>query len=305
MRIDRLSPTQAPSCIEQFHSVTGWGLDAVELNCTLQAEGPLPPGCVAVVLILRANGSSLCGVKAEDGAVVVFPPGTTVAANVIPGFSCVGATVPASVWAAAQSIESGIVTERRPDHVSIRRLPAGCLAAIERQLDRTIVQLRAAEGDASAVMNEHVNLLARSFADGADAARSNRGAAKTHLRQARRARDWIHAHIDDAIRIADLCAALGTSRRQLEYAFRGTFDVSPREYIYALRLNQIRRALLRREKNEVSVTDIALLYGVTHLGRFAAGYRDLFGELPSQTRKSPRADMGLVSFSRSPRPQEN
>src|SRR5215471_10655930 len=42
MRIDRLSPTRAPSRLEQFHSMTGWGLDAVELNCTLQAEGPLP-----------------------------------------------------------------------------------------------------------------------------------------------------------------------------------------------------------------------------------------------------------------------
>src|SRR5262245_356690 len=264
--------------------MAGWGLDAVELNCTLQAEGPLPTGCGAVVLIFRANGSSLCGVKAEDGAVVEFPPGTTVSANIIPGFSCVGATIPASAWAAAQSVESGIVTERQSDHVCIRRLPAGHLAAIERQLDRTIVQLRAAKEDASAVMNEHVSLLARSLADGASEARSSRGAARNHVRQARRAQDWIHAHIDDAIRIADLCAALGTSRRHLEYAFRGTFDVSPHEYINALRLNQIRRALLRPEMNELSITDIALLYGVTHLGRFAASYRDLFGELPSQTR---------------------
>jgi len=285
MMIDRLSPSGAPSRLEQFQSMAGWGLDVAKLHCRLRAQGPLAPGCVAILLILRANGSSLCGVKTEDGAVVVIPPGTTLAANVISGFSYVGTTVPASVWAAAQSIESGIVGERRPDHVSMHRLPAERLAAIERQLRRSIVQLRAAEGDPSAVMSEHVGLLARAFADCAGEARSNRRATNSHLHQARLAQDWIHAHIDDAIRIVDLCAVLGTSRRQLEYSFRSTFDVSPHEYIQFLRLNEIRRALLKREMDELSITDIAFMYGVSHLGRFAASYRELFGELPSQTRK--------------------
>jgi len=134
-------------------------------------------------------------------------------------------------------------------------------------------------------MSEHVALLARAIADCAGEARSNRRATKSHLHQARLAQDWIHAHFNDAIRIVDLCAVLGTSRRQLEYSFRSTFDVSPHEYIQFLRLNEIRRALLKRGMDELSITDIALLYGVTHLGRFAASYRRLFGELPSQTRR--------------------
>jgi len=133
MMIDRLSPSGAPSRLEQFQSMAGWGVDVAKLHCRLHAQGPLAPGCVAIVLILRANGSSLCGVKTEDGAVVVIPPGTTLAANVISGFSYVGTTVPASVWAAAQSIESGIVTERQPDQVSMRRLPSERLTAIERR----------------------------------------------------------------------------------------------------------------------------------------------------------------------------
>jgi len=284
MRIDRLSPTRAPSRLEQFHSMTGWGLDAAELHCRLYAEGPVTPGCVAIVFIFRANGSSLCGIKTEDRTVVVIPPGTTLAASVIPGFSYVGTTIPTSAWEVAQSVESGTVTECRSDHVSMRRLPLARFAAVERQLKRSILQLRAAEENPSVVLGEHVALLARAFADCAGDAQSGR-ATKSRLRQARLAQDWIHARISDTIRIVDLCAVLGTSRRKLEYSFRSTFDVSPHEYIQFLRLNEIRRALLKREMDGLSITDIALLYGVTHLGRFSASYRELFGELPSETRK--------------------
>jgi AraC-like DNA-binding protein len=32
-----------------------------------------------------------------------------------------------------------------------------------------------------------------------------------------------------------------------------------------------------------NVTEVALNYGFTHLGRFSADYRKMFGELPSET----------------------
>jgi transcriptional regulator GlxA family with amidase domain len=72
------------------------------------------------------------------------------------------------------------------------------------------------------------------------------------------------------------------SRRELEYAFRTVFDESPRAYLQSLRLNAIRRAL-RSTRTCEPVTRIAFDHGVTHLGRFSAQYRRLFGELPSET----------------------
>lgn len=93
----------------------------------------------------------------------------------------------------------------------------------------------------------------------------------------------MHERLEENIRVEDVCLALNVSRRELEYAFRTVQDQSPRDYLQTLRLNAIRRVLLRMEKRDSSIVDIAQAHGMSHLGRFAAHYRALFGESPSVT----------------------
>jgi transcriptional regulator GlxA family with amidase domain len=50
------------------------------------------------------------------------------------------------------------------------------------------------------------------------------------------------------------------------------------------RFARVRADLLRADTDE-SITQIAMKWGFRHLGRFAVGYRDRFGEMPSQTRR--------------------
>jgi AraC-like DNA-binding protein len=47
------------------------------------------------------------------------------------------------------------------------------------------------------------------------------------------------------------------------------------------RMHLVRRALLRAESSETSVTRIATDHGFWELGHFAVAYRALFGEAPS------------------------
>jgi AraC family ethanolamine operon transcriptional activator len=49
-----------------------------------------------------------------------------------------------------------------------------------------------------------------------------------------------------------------------------------------MRLNRVRRELISR--HEETVGDVAARWGFWHLSRFAADYRQHFGELPSATR---------------------
>ena len=81
-----------------------------------------------------------------------------------------------------------------------------------------------------------------------------------------------------------LCEAVGANRRTLHLGFLEVYGVPPMKYLSALRLCGARRSILAPRNREVRVTDIAMAWGFTHLGRFAMDYRSFFGELPSADR---------------------
>lgn len=104
-----------------------------------------------------------------------------------------------------------------------------------------------------------------------------------------RAREYMQAHIEEPITVADLCAELRVSRRTLQYSFQDVLNLNPVSFLRAMRLNGVRRALKHAEAASGTVADIAARWGFWHLSHFAADYRAMFGELPSETlRHSPR-----------------
>ena len=97
-----------------------------------------------------------------------------------------------------------------------------------------------------------------------------------------RARSFMHAHIDEPITVAELCKTLGVSRRTLQYSFQDVLGLNPVRFLRALRLNGVRREL-RHPPPATTVQDAAARWGFWHLGHFVTDYRQMFGELPSET----------------------
>jgi AraC-like DNA-binding protein len=98
-----------------------------------------------------------------------------------------------------------------------------------------------------------------------------------------RAIEYIEAHFAERITLGDVARAAGRSARTVDAAFRDHVGVSPMTHVRNLRLDRVRAALLT-SRHQTSV--LALNAGFTHLGRFAAAYRERFGELPSATRRA-------------------
>ena len=93
---------------------------------------------------------------------------------------------------------------------------------------------------------------------------------------------------DEPPDIDTLCQRLRTSRRSLQNGFRQVADTTAVHYLRSLRLNTVRQRLLATPASELSVSQAAGDAGFEHLGHFGTRYRDLFGELPSQTfRRTP------------------
>ncbi len=107
-------------------------------------------------------------------------------------------------------------------------------------------------------------------------------------RDIKRAVDYIEAHLDMPVTMADLVAASQVPGRTLFQHFRDFKGISPMRYLREARFERVRSSLLAAEPDE-RVTDIAANWGFTHLGRFAVDYRRRYGECPSDTlRRSAR-----------------
>lgn len=88
--------------------------------------------------------------------------------------------------------------------------------------------------------------------------------------------------------VVELCERLRISRRTMQNSFRTVADTTPVHYIRSIRLNGVRRELMSTCAPELSIGDAAARWGFFHLSHFAADYHELFGELPSQTKRRQR-----------------
>jgi AraC-like DNA-binding protein len=78
-----------------------------------------------------------------------------------------------------------------------------------------------------------------------------------------------------------LARAAGVSARTLHFHCKREFGVGPMEWLRHLRLDVAREKL--QQSGSAHVTEVAMACGFGHLGRFAAYYRERFGELPRET----------------------
>lgn len=165
-----------------------------------------------------------------------------------------------------------------------------CLLQLnDTQLDRTLellTDLFDVDCDLAQVQagDELLATFIRSFNSGCVSATRTRAAQRQ--RAFRAAREYLHAHLDDAITLADVARHANASRRTLTKAFQEALGVGPMSYLKLLRLNRVQQALRRPASAGVQIVDVANANGFWHMGQLASDYRRLFGELPSATRQS-------------------
>src|SRR4029078_5881038 len=83
------------------------------------------------------------------------------------------------------------------------------------------------------------------------------------------------------------------ARRTLHKRFRRFLSCTPMEFLRDLRLDRVRQDLLEASPG-ANITEVAMRWGLTHLGRFAARYRERYGESPSATLRRGRGFVRLA-----------
>ncbi len=184
----------------------------------------------------------------------------------------------------------------RPPPVLMARLlrlhqAAGHLAA-------TVPDILAHPEVARAIEQELIRVMVSCLTADVDGeARSDR---RYRMSVMRRLEQMLEANLDRPLYLTDVCTTIGVSERVLRLHCMEHLGMGPHRYLWLRRMNLVRRALTRSEPNVTTVTTIANDHGFAELGRFAVGYRNLFGESPSATLRRPADDRGNVARAVSP-----
>ena len=117
----------------------------------------------------------------------------------------------------------------------------------------------------------------------ADDEEEDNAARGRHALIMRRFRRILVEQPDRALYIPELCEAIEVSERTFRICCSEQIGMSPKRYLTLRRMHLVRRALLIATLSAGSVTEIATRYGFWEFGRFAAVYRSIFDELPSET----------------------
>jgi AraC-like DNA-binding protein len=110
-----------------------------------------------------------------------------------------------------------------------------------------------------------------------------RGPVHGYARIVVRAREYAMERLDEPISAEEMARAASTSVRSLHRAFVSVLGESPGCFVRRVRLHRLRYALTGPAARRRSVSRAAYASGITHLGRMARWYREIFGELPSET----------------------
>lgn len=95
--------------------------------------------------------------------------------------------------------------------------------------------------------------------------------------------DFMEANADEAITPAELARAGHMSIRTLHASFQQVLQTTPMDYLRRIRMERIRAELINNSDPDLKITDLAARWGFYHPSRFAARYRETYGELPSET----------------------
>jgi AraC family ethanolamine operon transcriptional activator len=261
------------------------------------ARAAFDEGLSTLLLPLRYEGEPVTvnGLRSGRSDALLVPGAAEFVTTAPDRLSWAALTLPAAVLEELAAFAPPPV--RAAAGVQVLSLPAGpmarltaTLAAAGRLAERPPAVL-GAPGCAEALAGSLRELVALNLAPDIHIAPQRR-ASRDAMRVVRDAEAFLQANLMRPLYRDDLCAALGVSRRKLHDAFVSTVGMTPPTYLKTRRLVLVRRALRMARPGRSLVKSVALTHGFWHLGYFAQDYRELFGELPSETlERSGRYDV--------------
>jgi AraC family ethanolamine operon transcriptional activator len=263
-------------------------LAQASFNRYIDQKGSPPPGLWTFAILTNESPPIIWrGRQVSKKSVMIYSPGSEIDAQSRPGFDVYTLSYPESLLdELAQMFEipsfrklieaTDLITTEGSDLSKCREQTKHILSATKEQPLKL---------NSKAMLDEMRFSLSQQLMSTLVFSRReyNKPSYRKRDRALRRAKEYLREFAQEPITVRDLCRATEVSERTLRYAFLEQFGVSPKSYLMAIRLNGVRRHLNDADPSLARIADLANRWGFWHMGQFAADYRRLFGELPSET----------------------
>lgn len=256
------------------------------MNRGFSQRGAAPPGYRVFGMVIEdANHTVWCGSELT-GRLARFQKDGSYEAVSSAGFSPIAFGISESVLAASVSDEKcDLVLDESRCVLDCNSLAFMKAQAVLGSLAEQLIHTTLTQQSELSVAREIVEQIESAISGSVSTNRPARPKTATRRKALQRGREFIEANIREPLTISEICKAIGVCDRTLEYAFKEYFGVSPKFYLNARRLHLL-RSELRSATRETQVVDVANDLGFWHMGKLAADYRKLFGELPSSTLRT-------------------
>lgn len=95
--------------------------------------------------------------------------------------------------------------------------------------------------------------------------------------------NYIHNHIDENLTVEDLCHKYSISRSSLQILFHENLNVSPKQYMNDIKMQQAK--VLLRKKNK-TISEISDALGFTSVQYFSRKFKEQYGKTPTEYVRS-------------------
>jgi AraC family transcriptional regulator len=106
----------------------------------------------------------------------------------------------------------------------------------------------------------------------------------------RRVQEYVDAHLDQSISLADLAKVVGLSRMHFAAQFRAATGYRPHDYLLYQRIESAKTIL---SSTDMPLAEVALTVGFHAQAHFSTVFKRLTGETPARWRCSARCDRAL------------
>ena len=146
------------------------------------------------------------------------------------------------------------------------------------------------EAERFEAMRQLLNLFAQQLGDHAD--RLPMSPRTTEPRAVKLAKDFLHAHLGEPIRLEQVAAAAHLSRFHFSRVFRHATGLTLTEYVARLRVEHAKRLL---GNPSVRVSEVAFATGFSSISQFNTVFRKTVGLSPTQFRNGHTPNAATVA----------